>query len=150
MAPISLLLLNPLGFLCMEVGERLRESRRLSQKTAPIQQVDASDNQLSRKVSTGSTGSLSNFSHRRGQANGCKVPFFLNYCCQTLTNDNLVSNQCIDIFDCLEKYVVYSNCCNDCYGNHSQLSLRPSNTSHSQKPVWGNLQSNITFIHVLT
>lgn len=76
MAPISLVLLNPLGFLCMEVGERLRESRRLAQKIIPIQQADAStgsDNQLSRKVSTSSSGSLSSSNHSRSHANRCKV-----------------------------------------------------------------------------
>lgn len=76
MAPISLVLLNPLGFLCMEVGERLRESRRLAQKIIPIQQADAStgnDNQLSRKVSTSSSGSLSSSNHSRSHANRCKI-----------------------------------------------------------------------------
>jgi hypothetical protein len=85
MAPISLVLLNPLGFLCMEVGERLKESRRNSQQMLPIQQSDSSaesttDGQLSRKVSTASTASLSSVNHKRTRTNGCKVQMeFYNF-----------------------------------------------------------------------
>lgn len=81
MAPISLVLLNPLGFLCMEVGERLKESRRNSQpSTLPVQQQTSdsstdSESQISRKVSsTASTVSLSSANHsKRTRTNGCKV-----------------------------------------------------------------------------
>lgn len=147
MAPISLVLLNPLGFLCMEVGERLRESRRLAQKIIPIQQADAStgsDNQLSRKVSTSSSGSLSSSNHSRSHANRCKVyqPKIKKTKKQFryLQIDNLVSKIPMppDILDCLEKYVVYSDCCNDRHGYRCQLSLRSPNTGHSKKPVRGN------------
>ncbi|XP_046451325.1 integral membrane protein GPR155-like isoform X2 [Daphnia pulex] len=81
MAPISLVLLNPLGFLCMEVGERLKESRRNSQpSTLPVQQQTSdsstdSESQISRKVSsTASTVSLSSANHsKRTRTNGCKI-----------------------------------------------------------------------------
>lgn len=79
MAPISLVLLNPLGFLCMEVGERLKESRRNSQQSIQQQQQQSdvssieSDGQLSRKVSTSSTTSLSSANQKRAKTNGCKV-----------------------------------------------------------------------------
>ena len=39
-APISLLVLNPLGFLCLEIGERRRESQRLSNATVPTTTAD--------------------------------------------------------------------------------------------------------------
>nr|CAH0112507.1 unnamed protein product [Daphnia galeata] len=79
MAPISLVLLNPLGFLCMEVGERLKESRRNSQQSIQQQQQQSdvssieSDGQLSRKVSTSSTTSLSSANQKRAKTNGCKI-----------------------------------------------------------------------------
>ena len=79
MAPISLVLLNPLGFLCMEVGERLKESRRNSQQSIQQQQQSMdvssieSDGQLSRKISTSSTTSLSSANQKRAKTNGCKV-----------------------------------------------------------------------------
>jgi hypothetical protein len=78
MAPISLVLLNPLGFLCMEVGERLKESRRNSQQSIQQQQQSdvasiESDGQLSRKISTSSTTSLSSANQKRAKTNGCKV-----------------------------------------------------------------------------
>ena len=78
MAPISLVLLNPLGFLCMELGERRKESRRVSQQSS-IYQSDPSlavesaspADIASRKVSSVSTASLSSVNHKR--TNGCKV-----------------------------------------------------------------------------
>ena len=79
MAPISLVLLNPLGFLCMEVGERLKESRRNSQQSIQQQQQSMdvssieSDGQLSRKISTSSTTSLSSANKKIAKTNGCKV-----------------------------------------------------------------------------
>ena len=77
MAPISLVLLNPLGFLCMELGERRKESRRVSQQSIyqsdPSLAVESASpaDIASRKVSSVSTASLSSVNHKR--TNGCKV-----------------------------------------------------------------------------
>lgn len=40
MAPISLVVLNPLGFLCLEIGERRKASQRLSNATASTTSAD--------------------------------------------------------------------------------------------------------------
>lgn len=77
MAPISLVLLNPLGFLCMELGERFKENKRLSQQTTTSPTTDLSmaveSNILSRKVSSASTTSVSSQHSNHKQGNGCKV-----------------------------------------------------------------------------
>ena len=120
MAPISLVLLNPLGFLCMEVGERLKESRRNSQQSIQ-QQSDVSsiesDGQLSRKISTSSTTSLSNANQKRAKTNGCKV--WIIHLFKFFKNDLIKQTNFIwlDFLECVEKHVVYSDCFNDGHGH---------------------------------
>ena len=78
MAPISLVLLNPLGFLCMEIGERKKENRRLSQLSSAQHTANPSvvvePTQALRKISSISTTSLSSVIHKK--SNGCKVKIY--------------------------------------------------------------------------
>lgn len=80
MAPISLVLLNPLGFLFLEIGER-RKNNQLSASVKPsLMVIDSAQTPeksgISRKISSSSTLSLvSNASQRRNS--GCKVSVIL-------------------------------------------------------------------------
>ena len=123
MAPISLVLLNPLGFLCMEVGERLKESRRNSQQSIQQQQQSMdvssieSDGQLSRKISTSSTTSLSSANQKRAKTNGCKVWIKKKKKLYDVITNKFHWLFYIDILECVEKHVVYSDCFNDGHGH---------------------------------
>lgn len=92
MAPISLVMLNPLGFLCLEIGERRKETQRLSSTTNSVTTISLTElpgdgsNSPSRKISTtstvsttSSTGSMKGGSKKSSGFKVCKNKVQLSF-----------------------------------------------------------------------
>lgn len=146
MAPISLVLLNPLGFLCMELGERFKENRRLSQQmisSTTDLSVKIEANKLSRTVSSASTASASSQHSNRKRNNGCKVINRAGNIKIKIVNieiENIICNFRLGFFNSMEKHAFHSNRADDRFGYCCQFPLSTSNTTHLEKLVRGIFQ----------